>query len=241
MRVVVLQSNYLPWRGYFDLIHDADLFVYYDEVQYTKNDWRNRNRICSKNGLQWLTIPIAKAAVKQKISEVTLPDARWQTDHFKSLYFAYKPAPFFHQLEPLLHEVYEQTQWTSLAALNRHLTERISRLIGIQTRFADSKEFVAEGNRVNRLVNLLKTVGATEYISGPSARDYLSGSEQLFAEAGIKLTYKDYSGYPSYRQLAEPFEPAVSVVDLVANLSLDQIPQYIWGWRQEEALARLEA
>ena len=116
MRVVVLQSNYLPWRGYFDLIHDADLFVYYDEVQYTKNDWRNRNRICSKNGLQWLTIPIAKSAVKQKISEVALPDPRWQVDHFKSLYFSYKPAPCFHQLEPLLHEVYEQQQWTTLAA-----------------------------------------------------------------------------------------------------------------------------
>ena len=100
MRVVVLQSDYVPWKGYFDLIHDADVLVYYDEVQYTKNDWRNRNRIYPKNGLQWLSIPIAKAAVKLKISEVELPASDWQKAHYKSLYYGYKRAPCFDQLEP---------------------------------------------------------------------------------------------------------------------------------------------
>src|SRR3954466_7356015 len=102
MRVVVLQSNYLPWKGYFDLIQNADVFVYYDEVQYTKNDWRNRNRICSKNGVHWLTIPIARDAVRLRISEVPLPDVRWQRDHFKTLTFSYRRAPYFEQIEPLL-------------------------------------------------------------------------------------------------------------------------------------------
>src|SRR6185436_12370323 len=101
VRAVVLQSNYLPWRGYFDLIQNADVFVFYDEVQYTKNDWRNRNRICSKNGVQWLTIPISRDAVKLKISEVHLPDARWQEDHFQTLRHSYKPARFYEQIEPL--------------------------------------------------------------------------------------------------------------------------------------------
>ena len=99
MRAVVLQSNYLPWKGYFDLIQGADVFVYYDEVQYTKNDWRNRNRICSKNGVQWLTIPISRESVKLRMSEVRLPDARWQTDHFKTLVCSYRPARCFHQIE----------------------------------------------------------------------------------------------------------------------------------------------
>src|SRR3954469_1788276 len=91
MKVVVLQSNYVPWKGYFDLIHDADLFIFYDEVQYTKNDWRNRNRIVTKNGPQWLTIPIPHEAVHQKISEVLLPkDGDWQKLHWKSLFFGYK-------------------------------------------------------------------------------------------------------------------------------------------------------
>ena len=237
MRVVILQSNYLPWKGYFDLIHDADLFVYYDEVQYTKNDWRNRNRIYSKNGLQWLTIPVAKAAVKQKISEVLLPEPRWQQDHFKSLFYAYKPAPYFNQLEPLLAEVYQERTWERLADLNRYVTERISAMLGIQTRFDDSKNYPLEGDRVSRLINLLRGLGATEYISGPSARDYMKESEHLFAEKGIKLRYKDYSGYPSYRQLSEPFEPGVSVVDLLANVPLSDIPQHIWGWREDASRA----
>src|SRR3954471_21716869 len=100
MRVVVLQSNYLPWKGYFDLIQSADVFVFYDEVQYTKNDWRNRNRICSKNGLHWLTIPIRSDAVKKKISEVQLDDPRWQQDHFKILTQSYRAGRHFGQIEP---------------------------------------------------------------------------------------------------------------------------------------------
>src|SRR3954469_16903743 len=98
MKVVVLQSNYVPWKGYFDLIHDADLFVFYDEVKYTKNDWRNRNKIFTTNGVQWLTIPISKDAVKQKISQVEIKDNGWQELHYKSLFFGYKSAPFFNQL-----------------------------------------------------------------------------------------------------------------------------------------------
>ncbi len=231
MRVVILQSNYIPWKGYFDLIHDADLFVYYDEVQYTKNDWRNRNRIYSKNGLQWLTIPVTRDAVKQRISEVALPDARWQQDHFKSLYFGYKPAPCFHQLEPLLQKVFVETRWDTLARLNRHLIETISRMLNLPTVFKDSKDFQLEGDRVARLVNLLRQTGATEYISGPSAREYLSDHEHLFAESNIKLTYKDYSGYPAYRQLREPVEHAVSILDLLANVPLAEMAHFIWGWR----------
>src|SRR3954468_728178 len=105
MKVVILQSNYVPWKGYFDLIHDADLFVFYDEVKYTKNDWRNRNRIYSKNGLQWLTIPIPHSAVKQKISEVLLPEGDWPAQHYKSLSFGYGKAPFFGQLDELMRPV----------------------------------------------------------------------------------------------------------------------------------------
>src|SRR4051812_8183445 len=106
MKVVILQSNYIPWKGYFDLINDADIFVFYDEVKYTKNDWRNRNKIYTKNGMQWLTIPIHKDAVKQKISEVEMPDNSWQELHHKSLEFGYKSAPYYKQLEPLLTELY---------------------------------------------------------------------------------------------------------------------------------------
>jgi hypothetical protein len=220
MRAVVLQSNYLPWKGYFDLIQSADVFVYYDEVQYTKNDWRNRNRICSKNGLQWLTIPISRDAVKLKISEVRLPGARWQNDHFKTLSCSYRPARCFHQIEPLLNEFYLGRTWTHLSQLNRHCIESIAHLLELSTRFVDSKDFRLEGDRVLRLVNLLQQVGATEYLSGPSARAYLAGQEALFDRAGIRLLFKSYERYPEYPQLQMPFEHAVSIIDVLANVEL---------------------
>jgi hypothetical protein len=220
MRAVVLQSNYLPWRGYFDLIQSADVFVYYDEVQYTKNDWRNRNRICSKNGPHWLTIPISRSSTKCKISEVLLPGDGWQEAHFKTLDHSYRPAPFFSQIEPLLDEVYHRRRWTHLSELNRFCIERITALLDVRTRFLDSKAFDLAGGKVERLVGLLRQVGATEYLSGPSAREYLAGSEPLFEAAGISLRFKNYSGYPEYPQLSAPFEPAVSIIDLLANVAL---------------------
>lgn len=220
MRVVVLQSNYLPWKGYFDLMQGTDLFVYYDEVQYTKNDWRNRNRICSKNGVHWLTVPVSREAVKMKISEVSLTDGRWQEEHYKTLLHSYRPARFFRQIEPLLADFYQARRWTRLGELNHHCTETIARLLGLKTRFLHSKDFRLEGSRVERLVSLLTQLGATEYLSGPNARDYLKGSEELFARAGIRLLFKSYSGYPEYPQLHRPFEHAVSIVDVLANVEL---------------------
>ena len=227
MRAVVLQSNYLPWRGYFDLIQSADVFVYYDEVQYTKNDWRNRNRICSKNGVHWLTIPIARQAVKQRVSEVALPDARWQDDHFKTLYFSYRPAPCFSQIEPLLDDFYRRHTWQRLSELNRYCIERISGLLSLPGRFLDSKDYALVDGRVPRLVSLLRQIGATEYLTGPSAREYLHGSEALFEEAGIRLMFKNYQGYPEYPQLARPFDPALSIVDLLANVPLAECRRYL--------------
>jgi hypothetical protein len=232
MKVVVLQSNYLPWKGYFDLVHDADLFVFYDQAKYTKNDWRNRNRIYSKNGLQWLTIPIAKSAVKLKISEVRIEDPAWQEMHFRSLYYAYKRAPCFSSIEPLLEECYLQKRWVLLKDVNRFLVERVSRMLGIETRFADSEDYEISGGRVERLVHLLRLVGTSVYVSGPSAREYLDERKELFEEAGIRVVYKDYAGYPVYRQLQEPFEHAVSIVDLLANVGVERAPDYIWKWRE---------
>ena len=227
MRAVVLQSNYLPWKGYFDLIQSTDVFVYYDEVQYTKNDWRNRNRICSKNGLHWLTIPISREAVKLRISEVLLPDPRWQSDHFKTLYHTYRSAPYFHQIEPLLHDFYQARSWRWLSELNRHCTASIARLLGLKTQFLDSKDFSLEGDRMERLVSLLRQIGATEYLSGPSARAYLSGSEELFERSGVRLLFKSYEGYPQYSQLHTPFDHAVSILDLLANVKIGDCRRFI--------------
>lgn len=228
MKVVILQSNYIPWKGYFDLIHDADVFVFYDEVQYTKNDWRNRNRIYTKNGLQWLTIPVNKEAVNGKISEVKI-SAEWQDLHFKSLYLGYKSAPHFEQLEELINDYLLNKKWNSLKDLNQYLIKRISALLGIETQFLDSANYELKGDKIEKLIDLVSQIGGTEYISGPSGMNYLSESTKLFEEKNIKLSFKKYPEFAPYKQLKEPFEHAVSILDLLAHVEIKEIGNHIWG------------
>jgi hypothetical protein len=231
-KVAVLQSNYIPWKGYFDLIHDVDIFCFYDEVQYTKNDWRNRNKIYSKNGLQWLSIPINKDAVKLKISEVQLP-LSWRDKHKSAIKMSYNRAACIGNLDMLLTELYEEGDFRYLSEFNQYSIKRIADFLGIKTQFINSAHFELKGDRVARLISLLKQIGATEYISGPAAKDYLEGSEHLFEEASIRLVYKEYGNYPPYKQLREPFENYVSILDLVANVEKNEIPKYIWEWRKQ--------
>src|ERR1700757_53722 len=205
MKVVILQSNYLPWKGYFDLINDADVFCFYDEVKYTKNDWRNRNKIYSKNGLQWLSIPINKDAVKLKISEVELPK-EWQKHHYNSLQMTYGRASNFTDLEQLMKNLYVEKKFNYLSEFNQYSIQEIATYLDIKTCFVNSIDFELRGDRVERLINLLKDLGATEYISGPTAKNYLAGQEHYFSENNIKLSYKDYNGYPEYKQLMLPHE-----------------------------------
>jgi hypothetical protein len=229
MTVVILQSNYVPWKGYFDLIHDADKFVFYDCVQYTKNDWRNRNVIYTRNGKQWLTIPVSASAVKGSIDEVSLDDDSWQELHFRTLLYGYKRAPFFEQLLELMEDYLQRKKWKSLSQLNQYLIPTISKKLGCTTEFIDSRELSPDGDRLERLIDILTKLGATRYISGKAASSYIMGHEHLFQENGIELVYKEYPNYMPYRQLAMPFENGVSILDLVANLKWDNIPNHIWN------------
>ena len=228
MKVVVLQSNYVPWKGYFDLIHDADLFFFYDEVKYTKNDWRNRNRVYTKNGLQWISIPVDAHFVNQKISEVTFRNDCWQELHYKSLSFGYRSASHYHQLDDLIGDYLVKKKWTHLKDLNHYLIKTISEKIGIKTRFMDSAAFNLEGDRIQRLLNLLLQANATEYISGPSAKGYMEPHLDLFQDNNIKVIFKEYPEYKSYKQLSAPFEQYVSILDMVAHLQWNEIGNFIW-------------
>jgi hypothetical protein len=230
MRAAVLQSNYIPWKGYFDIIHDVDVFVFYDDVQYTKNDWRNRNRIKTSNGVQWLTVPTG-SDITRRICDVRLADAHWSQKHWKTLQQAYSATPHFHRYEMFLEEVYLQRRWDSLSELNQFLITTIAREhLGLKVRFADSRNFVVEGTKFERLLNLLAALEADVYVSGPSAKDYIRPEQ--FAAKGIELVYKSYDGYPEYPQRFPPFEHAVSILDLLFNAGPDA-PQYIWGWREK--------
>ncbi len=227
MRVAILQSNYIPWKGYFDLINDVDLFIFYDDVQYTHSDWRHRNRLMTKQGPQWLSIP-AGHDLKRLICEVEITDQKWKQKHRKTIEQNYRKAPFFKELEPLLDFLYENSI-TNLSEYNQRATKHISELLGISTQFTDSRLLSTDGGKTERLIGILQKVGATTYISGPSAKSYID--EPTFAEAGIELVYKEYPDYPAYPQCCSPFSPFVTVLDLLFNVGR-KAPHYIWGWRE---------
>jgi WbqC-like protein len=228
MKVVVNQSNYLPWKGYFDLIHDADLFIFYDDVQFTKNDWRNRNRLKTSRGPAWLTIPVGQN-IHRLISEVSLPVGNWAQRHWETITECYIDAPYFKNYAGLFRDMLLGRTWSSLSALNQSLTQMIARdILGIQTAFTDSRQYALRGKGQERLLMLLRAAGTRTYISGPAAKAYLD--ESHFASAGITVTWKDYSGYPEYRQSHPPFEHGVSIVDLIFNMG-PSAPNYIWEWR----------
>jgi len=228
MRVAILQSNYLPWKGYFDIINDVDLFVFYDDVQYTRADWRNRNKIKPKTGSQWLSVPVLGGRDKL-IFEVTFADQKWQEQHWRSLTSAYGRAAHFPTISDFLRPFYLERRWETLSEMNQQVIQAIAKdVLHSRTDFVDSRTFAATGAKQDRLLDILRKCGATTYVSGPAARDYIE--ESGFREAGIELVWKDYSGYPEYPQLSSPFEHSVSIVDLLFNVGPDA-PHYIWGWR----------
>jgi hypothetical protein len=229
-RTAVLQSNYLPWKGYFDIIHDVDVFIFYDDVQYTKNDWRNRNKVKTAHGTTWLTIPTGPN-LNRLICDVELQDAAWQTKHWNTISQTYARAPFFPRYRRFFEAVYLDRRWTNLSTLNQYLVKTISRdLLGIPTEFGDSRDFAVVGAKQDRLIDLCRKARATYYLSGPAAKDYID--PQAFEAAGIELAWKSYEGYPEHPQLFPPFEHAVSIIDLLFNTGPDA-PDYIWNWREK--------
>ncbi|GAB3781001.1 WbqC family protein [Dyella agri] len=227
-KVAIIQSSYIPWKGYFDIIHDVDEFIFFDDVQFTSRDWRSRNRIKAAGGAHWLTVP-AGANRNRLICEVALDDPAWQEKHWKTLCHNYSRAPFFRQYTPFFEELYLGQTWVNLSEMNQSMTQRIAReLLGIRTVFTDSRSYAAQGAKLERIIDLLRLSGATSYLSGPLAADYLEPSK--FAALGIDLRLKDYSDYPEYPQLYPPFEHTVSVLDLIFNTG-PQAPEYIWGHR----------
>lgn len=228
--VAVIQSNYIPWKGYFDIIHDADLFIFHDDLQFTKNDWRNRNKIKTLNGSRWLTISVGTNE-DRLICETPLPHSKWAAEHWNLISHNYKKAPYYSYYRPFFEEIYLGRKWTMLSELNQHIIKRISReILGISTEFVDSRTYNLRKKSNERLIELLRYVGAKIYISGPLAKSYIDTLS--FDEAGIKLIWKSYDGYPHYSQFFPPFEHNVSIIDLLFHAGPNS-PWYIWGWREE--------
>jgi WbqC-like protein len=227
MNVVILQPSYIPWRGYFDQIRGADLFVFYDDVQYDKHGWRNRNQIKTAQGKQWLTIPVNSKGVT---SGIPIKDVRidwskpWAKSHLKSITISYSKSPHLKEYLPLLESLYQRHD-EFLADFTIESTVMLARELGItSTRFTRSSELSGlEGQKTDRVISVLKQVGATHYLCGPSASSYME--PEKFDAAGITFEYMQYS-FPEYPQLHPPYDQYVTILDLLFMTGKDALQYF---------------
>lgn len=221
--VAIVQSCYIPWKGYFDIINRVDEFILYDDMQYTKRDWRNRNLIKTPNGLQWLTIPVeVKGRYYQKINEVSVTDNKWCKNHWRTILQNYAKAKHFKVYADFIEELYKHCEVVNhLSHINLILLRAICSLLNIKTKLTWSTDYMVDNElkKTDRLIALCQKSGASRYISGPSARDYMQA--ELFAEKGIELSYMDYGDYKKYDQLYDGFEHGVTILDLLFNVGKD--------------------
>jgi hypothetical protein len=223
MRVGIIQPNFLPWRGYFDFIRSVDLFIFLDDVQYTRRDWRSRNRIKTPQGTQWLSVPVHDDGRRTLVREARIDHGRdWRHKHLGSWQANYGDAPHYATIKPLLHEIYAHED-ERLVDLTMRTTRLLCGALGITTPLRAASDFAVPGAATDKLIGLLLACGATHYLSGPSAEDYLDKTR--FAHCGITLQYKTYD-YPPYPQLWGDFEGSVSVLDLLANCG-PSAPKYL--------------
>ncbi|WP_230530748.1 WbqC family protein [Microvirga roseola] len=220
--VAITQSNYIPWRGYFDLLRSVDHVVLLECVQYTRRDWRNRNRIKTANGPLWLTIPVeVKGRYGQAIDETLIANAEWVEGHIRSIQLAYQRAAYFDAVSPWLFSLLRSAADDPLLTkVNEHLIRGLCRSLDIATPIARCTDILERDasramNATDRLLKICLETGATQYVSGPAARSYLDVS--IFERNGIEVCWMDYSGYPEYPQLWGAFEPSLSIVDLLLN------------------------
>jgi hypothetical protein len=213
--VAIVQSNYIPWKGYFDLLGAADEFMLLDDLLYTRRDWRNRNQIKTAAGLLWLSIPIhVKGLGTQLIKDARVVSSRWARKHWRTLQHHYARAGAFEEVAGTLCELYREAgDLERLSEINHLFITRICGLLGITTKITWSMDYASVQGKSERLLSLCRAAGARHYLSGPMARNYLDVS--LFDREGISVTFFDYEGYPTYPQLHPPFTHKVSILDLL--------------------------
>lgn len=218
-KVAIVQSNYIPWKGYFDIIASVDEFILFDDMQFTRRDWRNRNLIKTPQGTQWLTVPVeVKGNFTQAIRDTRIVEANWAVNHWKSLCLNYRRSPHFNTVSAFFEPLYSSHHET-LSALNRFFLESICDFLGIETRITNSWDYNSADGRSERLANLCAQAGGDVYVSGPAARGYLE--EDVFTDKRIAVEWFDYSGYPPYRQLWGEFTHGVTILDLIFNTGLE--------------------
>ena len=219
-KVCITQSNYIPWKGYFKNISDVDVFVLYDDMQYTKRDWRNRNLIKTPDGLKWLTIPVeVRGKFTQRINEVMISDKSWQKNHLLTIKQFYKKSKYYREIIDIVEFWYNKASFEYLSDINLHFIRSICDFYDIKTTIIKSDEFDMEGDRTDKLVGICNQLGATSYYTGPAARNYME--ESKFTVHNISVNYFQYDNYPEYDQLYAPYQHGVTILDMIFNLGYE--------------------
>lgn len=217
MKVGIIQSNYIPWRGYFDLMDDVDLFVFYDDVQYTGRDWRNRNRIKTSQGASWLSVPVRHGR-DTLIQDAEIDyNSRWVNKHVRTLTLAYEKAPFFEYYAQTFFDVLSR-RYRTISELNIALCKSVMEKLEIDTKVLTSAEFDIDGSKYDRPLAILQHLGATSYLSGPAANSYIDADRYAAANIAVELKSYEYSTYP---QLHGSFTPNLTILDLLFNCGDD--------------------
>ena len=225
-KIAILQSNYIPWKGYFDIINMVDEFILYDHMQYTRRDWRNRNKIKTVNGIRWISIPVdTKGKFSQKINETRVSDRKWVRNHLMTIEQSYAKAPYIKMYKDWLTDIYGRaSELEMLSDINYLFLTEICDLLGIKTKITWSSDYELADGKTERLAALVKSAGGDYYLSGPSAQNYIE--DEVFERAGIELEYMNYDGYPEYPQLHGPYDQNVSIIDLLMMTGPDA-PHYM--------------
>jgi len=232
-RIAILQSNYIPWKGVFDLINSVDEFILYEDVKYTKRDWRNRNKIKTKDGLRWLTIPIKNTHGYQAIKDTLVFNHTWCEEHWRTLHHSYARAPYFNLYADEIKALYENcAREDHLSNINYNFYKLINKFLDIITPITWSMDYHPTTTGKNqRGIELCHKAGATHYLSGPAAKDYIE--IELWQKNNLTLEYFSYDGYPEYPQLYSPFEHNVSILDLLFHTG-PKARQYLLSFARNE-------
>ena len=234
-KIIITQSNYIPWKGYFTTMKKATHIVLYDDAQYTKRDWRNRNKIITPKGPTWLSIPVdVKGKYLQKINEAKITDHSWSFSHWNKIKQNYKKAPCFEQYRKTFEKTYleELPQYEYLSDINSHMIKKCINLLNLDIKVLDSRSFKIRGGKTEKLINICNDLEANEYFTGPAAKGYID--EAMFVKNNIKLSYYKLKDFPEYRQCWNDFEHKISIMDMFFNLGTQTVKYFNWNGNEQK-------
>lgn len=231
----MMQPNYIPWKGFFDLISLCDVFVFYDDVQYTKRDWRNRNKIKTKDGTKWLSVPVISNG-KQLIKDTIIDNGTdWKTKHYKTILGSYQKAPNFKFIDSLLEDLYLNQEWENLSEMNIEMTKKISAHLGIHPEWVKASDLNCHGEKDGeKVIQICKKIDCNYFINGPASKSFMNSN--LFESENITLDYIDYT-YSEYDQLYPPFDHFVTILDTLSHVGPD-FKKYIFQQKTELGLSK---